>query len=183
MQYKEIVKMTVESIISLVPMEVLEEKGGVLEMVFKSGGDGAGQQVVWNSTSMLDAVENMFQYYGITPLKLLQRFDDGSTVLLWQNHTPNNCRSLRPLFLIREKETDEDLLSMVIPTTDKARAELSSEGVCATTVDGQGYNVKVIIHDTMKDLKFKKYISGLGGADCILCKTKQGDWPNRSKVD
>ena len=34
----------------------------------------------------------------------------------------------------------------------------------------------------MKDLKFKKVISGLGGADCILCKSKQEDWTDKSKV-
>ena len=34
----------------------------------------------------------------------------------------------------------------------------------------------------MKDLKFKKYISGLGGADCILCKSQQKDWTDRERV-
>ena len=34
----------------------------------------------------------------------------------------------------------------------------------------------------MKDLKFKKKLSGLGGADCILCISKQADWSNREKV-
>lgn len=62
-------------------------------MVFKDGGDGVGQQVVWKSTSMIDAKENMFQY-GITPLKLVQRSKEGSTVILWQNYTPNSCRTL-----------------------------------------------------------------------------------------
>ena len=34
----------------------------------------------------------------------------------------------------------------------------------------------------MKDLKFKKKISGLGGADCLLCKTKQNDWTDASMI-
>ena len=34
----------------------------------------------------------------------------------------------------------------------------------------------------MKDLKFKRSISGLGGADCILCFSKQSDWTDREKV-
>ena len=34
----------------------------------------------------------------------------------------------------------------------------------------------------MKDLKFKKLISGLGGADCIICETKQEDWSNEEKI-
>ena len=180
-QYKDLVKMTVESVLSLVSKEKsLDEEPGVLEMVFKDGGDGAGQQVVWKSKSMIGAKENMFQY-GITPLKLIRRREDGSTVCLWQNHTPNASRTLRPLFLIREKETDEDLLSLVIPTTDEARKELSAEGVCASVGD-KGWDVKVVIHDSMKDLKFKKLISGLGGADCILCKTQRKDWTDREKV-
>ena len=28
----------------------------------------------------------------------------------------------------------------------------------------------------MKDLKFKKTISGLGAADCLLCKCRQNEW-------
>ena len=126
-----------------------------------------------------EAVENMFQY-GLTPLKLIRRVDD-TTEILWQNLTPNNCRTLRPLFLIREKETDEELLNLVIPSTDTARSKLSSEGVCVTVGD-EGFDVNVTIYDTMKDLKLKKHISGLGGADCILCKTKQADWSNIEKV-
>ena len=34
----------------------------------------------------------------------------------------------------------------------------------------------------MKNLKFKMHISGLGGADCILCISQQKDWTNREKV-
>lgn len=49
------------------------------------------------------------------------------------------------------------------------------------TFGEKGYNVKIIIHDTMKDLKFKRAISGLGGADCILCKTKTDDWTKLEK--
>ena len=46
-----------------------------------------------SAKSMLDAKEYMFQY-GIAPLKLVCRHDDGSTVCLWQNHTPNASRTL-----------------------------------------------------------------------------------------
>ena len=124
-QYNDLVKMTIESVLTLVSKEKLNEKASVLEMIFKDGGDGDGQQVVWNSKSMLDAKEYMFQY-GITPLKLIRRRDDGSTVCLWQNHTPNASQTLRPLFLIREKGNGEDLLSAVITATDKARVDLST---------------------------------------------------------
>ena len=177
--YTSLIKMTITSIVSLVPKEDLD--GGTLEMTFKDGCDGAGQQVVWNAKTMVDAEHNIFQY-GITPLKLVRRSTlDGSTSILWENEAPNSCRTLRPLYLIRLKETNEDLLRMVIPTTDKVRADLATEGICIT-VDGRGYDVKVVIRDTMKDLKFKKHISGLGGADCIMCKTKQCDWTDKKKL-
>ena len=38
------------------------------------------------------------------------------------------------------------------------------------------------INDTMKDLKLKRAISGLGGADCIICSTKSEDWVNPQKI-
>ena len=84
-QYKDLVKMTVESALSVVSKEKSLDEAGVLEMVFKDGGDGAGQQVVWKSTSMIDAKENMFQY-GITPLKLTRRKED-STVAVGKPYT------------------------------------------------------------------------------------------------
>ena len=182
-QYKKLVKMTVESTLRVALKGKSLDDSGDYEMVFKDGGDGAGSQTVWNSTSMNDYVENMFQY-GLTPLKLLFHSKSESKVL-WMNHAPNSCRSLRPVFLVREKETDEDLLKLVIPTTDQARAELAAEGICATyqsDIGDQAVDVKILIHDTMKDLKFKRHISGLGGADCILCISKQEDWVNPERV-
>ena len=64
--------MTVESALNLVLKERSVDDLHDLEMVFKDGGDGAGQQVVWNSKSMKDSKANMFQY-GLTPLKLSNR--------------------------------------------------------------------------------------------------------------
>ena len=34
----------------------------------------------------------------------------------------------------------------------------------------------------MKDLKLKKKLSGMGGADCILCKSRQADWKDPMKI-
>ena len=115
-QYKELVKMTVESTFKVALAGRSIDRSGSYEMFFKDGGDGAGSQVVWNSKSMNDCVENMFQY-GLTPLKLLFH-KNGASEVLWVNHAPNSSRSLRPLFLVREKETDDDLLNLIIPTTD-----------------------------------------------------------------
>ena len=78
---------------------------------------------------------------------------------LWQNYSPNASRSLHPVFLIRETETNQDLLETINPTTDKAREELNAEVMCC--LFGKNYiNVKIYIQDTMKDLMFKRLISG-----------------------
>ena len=39
----------------MVSEKLQEHDSGELEFIFKDGGDGSGQQVVWNSTSMLNA--------------------------------------------------------------------------------------------------------------------------------
>ena len=43
-------------------------------------------------------------------------------------------------------------------------------------------HINVKIQDSMKDLKFKKKVCGLGGADCILCVTKQANWTDVSNI-
>ena len=35
----------------------------------------------------------------------------------------------------------------------------------------------------MKDLKFKKIVSGLSGADCLLCKSKQAEWTKLALIE
>ena len=39
------------------------------------------------------------------------------------------------------------------------------------------------IKDSMKDLKLERNISGMKGASCILCETKQKDWTSAEKVN
>ncbi|CAF4407426.1 unnamed protein product [Didymodactylos carnosus] len=34
----------------------------------------------------------------------------------------------------------------------------------------------------MKDLKVRTMESGLGGADCLMCYTRQTDWKNVNKI-
>ena len=117
----------------------------------------------------MDDAENIFQY-GVLPLKVTS-IGDGEEKVLWKNATPNAARYLRPVYLIREKETDPDLLELVIKTTDASRNKLNANGVVVN-----GVQVEVDIRDTMKDLKLKRHIGGLGGAACILCKSKVDDW-------
>ena len=37
-------------------------------------------------------------------------------------------------------------------------------------------NIEIIIEDSMKDMKLKRKLSGLGGAACLLCCRKPKDW-------
>ena len=99
---------------------------------------------------------------------------------LWKNPAPNSASCLRPLYLIRAPETDEDLLTLVVPATDKARDSLNENGF-VFLISGSAFDVEVIIYDSMKDLKFKRMISGLGGADCLLCVSQQKDWMDPEK--
>ena len=40
----------------------------------------------------------------------------------------------------------------------------------------------VTVMDIMKDLKFKKKLSGLGGADCIICESRKADWMDVEQI-
>ena len=110
-----------------------------------------------------EEAEHIFQY-GIIPLKLVRNFD-GQVEILWQNKVPNSSRSLRPIYLIREKETEEDLLDFVIKETDRVRKDLNSNGLLVSINSGNEvnedeseveiYQVHCDMRDTMKDLKFK----------------------------
>ena len=145
---------------------VIEEKRN-LRMYLKNGGDGAGTMPVLKSKHCADDVDHIFQY-GIIPLKLTAASDTTEEEILWSNSVPNSARSLRPVYLIREIETEE---------TDEARKYLNTNG---TMIDD--ICVSVNINDSMKDLKFKRYISGLGGTAYILCKSKVEDWTCLEKI-
>lgn len=150
-----------------------------LRLVGKHGGDGAGCQQVWKSVSMNDAESHMFQY-GFVPLRL-ETANDQPPVLIWKNPVPNSPLYLRPIYLIREVEKDESLNLEVLTKMDNAVELLRSQGI-RVAYKNSTVNVKCILHDSMKDLGWKKHICGLGGADCILCKSKQKDWTNPDKV-
>ena len=114
---------------------------------------------MWKLKSMIDAEEDLFQW-SITPLRLLKRYQDGSASSLWEDYTPNLCRTLHPLFPVREKKMDEDLFNVVVPNIDRSCAELKAEDLCAQ-VGNKAHDTKIRIYDTMKDLKF---------FECILCR-------------
>ena len=71
------------------------------------------------SKEEVDSPQNIFQY-GLTPLLLTQNVG-GADINVWQNKVPNSGHTLRPIFLVREKENNDDLLKHIIPQTDAAR--------------------------------------------------------------
>lgn len=172
--YKDLVNQTITA-----QMDLLDHKfkpNDKIDFILKDGCDGAGSQTVNKSKEMKDAAPNMF-VYGIIPLQINI---NGNVV--WKNPTPNSPECLRPVYLIREKEDDEELKEYVITSTDAARSSLNAEGMVVVLKNNQAINVGIKIMDTMKDLKLKKSCSRLLGADCIICKSQVPDWSNPSKI-
>ena len=196
----ELVATTLKSIIQIVKEISPDQSLDNLTFYLKDSGDGAGTMPALKSKKKCaiggddisdsqddddddndDDSDHMFQY-GINPLKLVRDVNGTTQEILWQNKVPNSARSLRPIYLIREVETDVELLDFVINETDHARNDLNENGL-TINIDKCDVHVSCIMKDSMKDLKFKKAISGLGGADCILCKSKVDDWTNLQKIE
>ena len=109
--------------------------------------------------------------------------------VIWKNPSPNSADSLRPVFLMHEKENDQELLTLVIPNTDNARTNLKMKIIKLENENGINVNYKnqnmhlhIDIKDTMKDLKLKCSISGLRGIDCIICVSKTDGWTNPTNI-
>ena len=181
--FSEVVSCTAASLVRVVKEVTpgFSPSTGKLTFHFKDGGDGAGTMARLKSKKAADDAEHIFQY-GLTPLRLTQTSDNNDVVDIWNNKTPNSPHALRPIYLIREKEDDPNLLNLVIKQVDAARKTLNEDGF-EILVDGEVIKCSCVIKDTMKDLKFKTKISGLGGAACLLCKSEVKDWthPERSR--
>lgn len=80
-----------------------------MKLHLKDGCNGAGLQATWKSVSMKEAAPDMFQH-DLIPLHLTSDKE-----VKWKNLSPNSADSLRPVFLIHEKENDQELLNLVIP--------------------------------------------------------------------
>ena len=81
--------------------------GESYRMLFKDGCDGAGQHVVMNSKKMFGSKKNMF-LYGLVHLKL-DVMKNWEIVVLWENRSPNSELALRPVYLIREIDTETEI--------------------------------------------------------------------------
>ena len=144
--YMDLVKQTIEAQISLLDLNLAPDDN--IEFSLKDGCDGAGSQTIHKSKMMKDAASNMF-VYGIVPLQVKLNSE-----LLWKNPSPNSPNYLRPVYLIREKESDETFINYVISHTDNARNNLNNEGLIVS-IEDQLHKVDVKIMDSMKDLKLK----------------------------
>ena len=127
------------------------------------------------SKDTLNSAPNMF-VYGIIPLYV--KVNDN---MIWKNLIPNSPECLRPVYLVREKEDNPVLIDHVIKSTDSACDKINNNGLVINTFS-TSMNTSVVIKDTMKDLKIKKSLSGLGGADCIICTTKQDEWMIEGRI-
>ena len=73
----------------------------------------------------------MFQY-SIVPLKFVC-----NNQVLWSNETPNSIETVLQLYLVREKESNEEMMKLIISSTDIARCCLNENGATIS----HGHNV------------------------------------------
>ncbi|CAF4439554.1 unnamed protein product [Didymodactylos carnosus] len=142
----------------------------------KTGHDGARGQSVYRALDNPVSDPNIFAKMYV-PLFLT---DTQTQETLWINETPNSAFYTRPLALIAEKES-ADLIKFINEKFEPEEQKLREK--CIDVEYGvQKYSVSIIIEDTMKDLKVRTVESGLGGADCLMCYTRQTDWKNKDKI-
>ena len=142
----------------------------------KTGHDGAGSMSIYRSTENPMCDPNIFCRMFV-PLALK---DEKSNEILWRNESPNSAFYTRPLLLIAEKENHE-LLRFVNETYEYQEKSLEQNGL-TFQYKNETYNVKITIEASMKDMKVRMAESGLGGAQCLMCSTKQEDWKDPNKI-
>ena len=143
----------------------------------KTGHDGAGGQSVYKSQQNPMSDPNIFSKM-IVPLSLS---DSRTGEYLWKNPTPNSAFWTRPVALLAEKES-ADLIKFVNEKFEPEEQSFRENGIVVAH-NGLMYQVDVIIESSMKDLKIRMVESGLGGAECLMCYTQQGDWKNIQKIE
>ena len=148
-----------------------------LTFKYKTGHDGAGGQSVYRANENPMSDPNIFAKMYV-PLSLT---DTRTQEILWKNETPNSAFYTRPLALIAEKES-ADLIRFINETFEPEEQKLRDTRIELQQGDKK-YKVSLIIEDSMKDLKVRTIESGLGGADCLMCHTRQADWKNKDKIN
>ena len=183
--YKQLIKDTTASVFDVIHHRdpTLLQTFSSFNMVFKDGADGAGSQSVMRKAAMFNTPEHVYQH-AIVPLRMEGVSSNGDLTEIWRNDAPNSALWCRPQALIRGKE-DRGLLEYDFTYAEKEQEELCKEPVMITSSRNPGLAglVKMHIVDSMKDLKLKKSLSGCGGAACLLCMSKKGDWMKEECVN
>ena len=142
----------------------------------KTGHDGAGNQSLYRSQDNPMHDPNIFSKMYV-PLSLI---DTETEQIVWKNESPNSAFHTRPLALIAEKES-VDLIRFVNETFEPQEQKLRDK-ILKVKHRERKYKISGTIEDSMKDLKVRTIESGIGGAECLMCETQQGDWKNVDKI-
>ncbi|CAF1567730.1 unnamed protein product, partial [Didymodactylos carnosus] len=172
---KEPIQLTIQRLIDALHSENINVPNNLLYRE-KTGHDGAGSMPIYrsNENSMCDP--NIFCKMFV-PLSLK---DEKTDTILWHNLSPNSAFYTRPLLLIAEKENHE-LLRFVNEKFEYEEKSLEENGL-TFQYKNETYSVKIKIEASMKDMKVRMAESGLGGAECLMCSTKQEDWKDTKKI-
>ncbi|CAF1392706.1 unnamed protein product [Didymodactylos carnosus] len=143
----------------------------------KTGHDGAGGQGLYrsNRNPMTDA--NISSKMVIS----LSLSDCTTGQVFWRNQSPNSAFWARPMALIAEKESP-DLIRFINEVFEPQEKVLRENGLVFDHI-GQSFKISIISEDSMKDLKVRMVESGLGGAKCFMCYTRQADWKDVRKIE
>ena len=183
--YKQLIKDTTASVLDVIHHRdpALLQTFSSFNMMFKDGADGAGSQSVMRKAAMFDTPEHVYQH-AIVPLRMEGVSSNGDSTVIWHNDAPNSALWCRPQALIRAKE-DRGLLKYDFAYAEQEQEKLCKEPVEITSSRNPGLAglVNMQIVDSMKDLKLKKSLSGCGGAACLLCMSKKGDWMKEEPVN
>ena len=154
-------KITAQRIFQDIPDSTIPDSKSLI-MNIKFGFDGSGSHAIYhqlNNEKTNNIILTMF-----CPLSISS--EDGS-VILWEQPSPNNPLTHRPLSLQMGKESAESLKSLEIFNDDIST--LKDTGFNFETVADQDVTMKVHIKSHMMDMKAAHLYLGLGGAYCDLC--------------
>ena len=162
-------------------VKFLKEKGETVPKLLlsykeKTGHDGAGSTSVYKSVINPMQDQNIFSKMFVA----LELTDTASKIPLWTNPTPNSSHWTRPHALMAEKESNE-LLKFVNETFEPQEKALR-DNEFEFSLDNENYYVQVGIQVLTKGLNVRMLGSRLGGAECLLCVTRQAEWNDVNKI-
>lgn len=167
-------KLTAQRILQNVPEHKFSGSDIIL-MNIKFGFDGSGSHAIYhqvNNEKTNNIIMTMF-----CPLNISS--ESGS--ILWEQKSPNNPLTHRPLALQMGKESSDSLKSLEIFNNDILT--LNNTGCNIIDNDGQEIVLKVKIQSHMMDMKATHLYLGLGGAYCDLCHFSKEQCCNEDHIN